>query len=96
MLSLGAGRPSGVWVFYFVFSRSVGRFFLTCFNLFILAETMVNERPSAVDVLDKHRQKAAERKGRCSLELLKQCFERVVRQAHVLYGGSPPTGEFDL
>ena len=29
-------------------------------------------------------------------ELLKQCFERAVRQAHVLYGGSPTTGEFDL
>ncbi|XP_068486984.1 uncharacterized protein [Phaseolus vulgaris] len=29
-------------------------------------------------------------------ELLKQCFERVVRQAHVLYGGPPATGEFDL
>jgi len=29
-------------------------------------------------------------------ELLKQCFERAVRQAHVLYGGSPATGEFDL
>jgi len=29
-------------------------------------------------------------------ELLKQCFERAVRQAHVLYGGPPATGEFDL
>jgi len=31
---------------------------------------MVNERPSAVGVLDKHRQKAAERKGRRSLEVM--------------------------
>ena len=29
-------------------------------------------------------------------ELLKQCFERAVRQAHVLYGGPPANGEFDL
>jgi len=29
-------------------------------------------------------------------ELLKQCFERVVRQVHVLYGGPPTTGAFDL
>ena len=29
-------------------------------------------------------------------ELLKQCFERAVRQAHVLYGEPPATGEFDL
>jgi len=29
-------------------------------------------------------------------ELLKQCFERAVRQAHVLYGGPPAAGEFDL
>jgi len=29
-------------------------------------------------------------------ELLKQCFERAVRQAHVLYGVPPATGEFDL
>jgi len=29
-------------------------------------------------------------------ELLKQCFERAVRQAHVLYGGPPATEEFDL
>ena len=29
-------------------------------------------------------------------ELLKQCFERAVRQAHVLYGGPPATGGFDL
>ncbi|XP_068498431.1 uncharacterized protein [Phaseolus vulgaris] len=29
-------------------------------------------------------------------ELLKQCFERAVRQAHVLYGGPPATGEFNL
>ena len=29
-------------------------------------------------------------------ELLKQCFERVMRQAHVLYGGPPATGDFDL
>lgn len=31
---------------------------------------MVNERPNAVSVLDKHRQKAAERKGRRSLEVM--------------------------
>ena len=29
-------------------------------------------------------------------ELLRQCFERAVRQAHVLYGGPPATGSFDL
>ena len=29
-------------------------------------------------------------------ELLKQCFDRAVRQAHVVYGGSPTTGNFDL
>ena len=29
-------------------------------------------------------------------ELLKQCFERAVRQAHVLYRGSSATGEFDV
>jgi len=29
-------------------------------------------------------------------ELLKQCFERAVRQAHVLYGGPLATGSFDL
>ena len=48
-----------------VFHRS------TFFNLcFLFVETMVNERPSAVGVLDKHRQKAAERKGRRSLEVM--------------------------
>jgi len=31
-----------------------------------------------------------------SEELLKQCFDRVVRQAHVLYGGPSATGEFDI
>jgi len=31
-----------------------------------------------------------------SEELLKQCFDRAVRQAHVLYGGPPPSGAFDL
>ena len=29
-------------------------------------------------------------------ELLKQCFERVMRQTHVLYGGPSTTGNFDL
>ncbi|XP_068492237.1 uncharacterized protein [Phaseolus vulgaris] len=29
-------------------------------------------------------------------ELLKQCFERAVRQAHLLYGGPPTSGSFDL
>jgi len=28
--------------------------------------------------------------------LLKQCFDRAVRQAHVLYGGPPTTGEFNM
>jgi len=31
-----------------------------------------------------------------SEELLKQCFDRAVRQAHVLYGGPPATGEFNI
>jgi len=31
-----------------------------------------------------------------SEELLKQCFNRAVRQAHVLYGGPPASGEFDI
>jgi len=31
-----------------------------------------------------------------SEELLKQCFDQAVRQAHVLYGGSPAIGDFDL
>jgi len=31
-----------------------------------------------------------------SEELLKQCFDRAVRQAHVLYGGPPTTSEFDI
>ena len=31
-----------------------------------------------------------------SEELLKQCFDRAVRQAHVLYGGPTATGNFDL
>ena len=31
-----------------------------------------------------------------SEELLKQCFDRAVRQAHVLYGGPPASGAFDL
>ena len=50
----------------------VGRFWVF-FNLFIFccfAEVMVQERPTAVSVLDKHRQKVAERKGRRSLEVL--------------------------
>ncbi|XP_068484845.1 uncharacterized protein [Phaseolus vulgaris] len=29
-------------------------------------------------------------------ELLRQCFEMAVRQAHVFYGGPPATGSFDL
>ena len=28
--------------------------------------------------------------------MLKQCFDRAVRQAHVLCGGPPVTGEFDM
>jgi len=77
---IGAYAKPGRWAavrgmgfFVIVFSRSVGRpsllYFLTCV-LFFLAETMVNERPNAVSVLDKHRQKAAERKGRRSLEVM--------------------------
>ena len=31
-----------------------------------------------------------------SEELLKQCFDRAVRQAHVLYGGPLTTGEFNM
>jgi len=31
-----------------------------------------------------------------SEELLKQCFDRAVRQAHVLYGGPLATGEFNM
>ena len=31
-----------------------------------------------------------------SEELLKQCFDRAVRQAHVLYGGPPASGNFDM
>jgi len=31
-----------------------------------------------------------------SEELLKQCFDRAVRQAHVLYGGPPTAGEFNM
>jgi len=31
-----------------------------------------------------------------SEELLKQCFDRAVGQAHVLYGGPPATSDFDL
>jgi len=31
-----------------------------------------------------------------SEELLKQCFDRAVCQAHVLYGGTPTTGEFNM
>ena len=31
-----------------------------------------------------------------SEELLKQCFNQAVRQAHVLYGGLPASGAFDL
>ena len=29
-------------------------------------------------------------------ELLKQCFEKAMRQAHALYGGPPTAGSFDL
>ena len=60
----------------FLFWRLVGPLVVifhrsTFFNLcFLFPETMVNERPSAVGVLDKHRQKAAERKGRRSLEVM--------------------------
>ena len=31
-----------------------------------------------------------------SEELLKQCFDRAVRQAHVLCGGPPAIGEFNM
>ena len=31
-----------------------------------------------------------------SEELLKKCFDQAVRQAHVLYGGSPTFGDFDM
>ncbi len=31
-----------------------------------------------------------------SEELLQQCFDRAVRQAHVLYGGPPATGSFNM
>jgi len=77
---IGAYAKPGRWTavrgmgfFVIVFSRSVGRpsllYFLTCV-LFYLAETMVNERSNAVSVRDKHRQKAVERKGRRSLDVM--------------------------
>jgi len=31
-----------------------------------------------------------------SEELLRQCFDRAVRQDHVLYGGAPASGNFDI
>jgi len=31
-----------------------------------------------------------------SEELLKQCFDRAMHQTHVLYGGSPASGDFDI
>ena len=31
---------------------------------------MVQERPTGVSALDRHRQRAAEKKGRCSIEVL--------------------------
>jgi len=40
---------------------------------------MVNERPSAIGVLDKHRQKAAERKGRRNLEVMPSADEVAVK-----------------
>jgi len=49
---------------------------------------MVQEKPAGVSVLDEYRQRAA--------ELLKQCFDRAVRQALVLYGGSPAYGNFNI
>jgi len=63
--------------------RSVGQsiFIVRSFLTFVFsfAETMVNERPNAVSVLDKHRQKAAKRKGRRSLEVMPPADEVVAK-----------------
>ena len=58
---------------------SVGRFVvsvgltalltLVCF-LFYFTDIMVQERPAAVSALDKHRHRAAEQKGRCSIKVM--------------------------
>jgi len=54
--------------------RSYPNLFITC--LLCFAEIMVNERPSAVSILDKHQQKVADRKGRRNLEVLPPRHDR--------------------
>jgi len=53
---------------------------------------MVNERPSAVSVLDKHRQKAADHRGRRSLEVIPPpSDEGVAGPPHKSKGSAGPT-----